>query len=125
MTRIMPAFKFHFFGSLRILAAGQSRIRIAAVRTDQAVDHQLQRAGRLVPMDRAEDHHAMCGDPTRINFRHPIVDLSHSMVGIAGAGPVAQWHRRRDAGLTWINYSTVFRCKPAQVEKIYLETLVS
>src|SRR5262249_55569625 len=124
MTRVMPALKFQFLRSLRILAARQSRIRIAPVRTDQAVDHQLQRARRLVPMDRAEDHHAMCGNPTRINFRHPIVDLSHSMVGIAGAGPVAQWHRRRDASLTWVNNPTVFRCKPAQIEKVYLETLV-
>ena len=62
--------------------------------------------------------------PTWIDFRHPIVDLSHGVVWIAGAGPVAQRHRRRDAGLTGINDPTILRREPAQVEKVYLETFV-
>ena len=62
--------------------------------------------------------------PTRVNFRHPVVDLSHGMVGIAGAGPVAQWHRCRDAGLARIDDSTILRREPAQIQKVHFETSV-
>ena len=64
-------------------------------------------------------------NPTRVDFRHPIVDLSQRVVGIAGTWPVAERLRSRDACLTGINDLTILRREPAQVEKVYLETFVS
>ena len=43
------------------------------------------------------------------------------MVGIAGARPVAERHRGRDAGLARINYAAVLGGEAAQVEHFDLE----
>ena len=51
---------------------GCARIGIAAVGADQAIDHQLQRRGRLVPVHRRDDQDPVGGDPARIDLVHPV-----------------------------------------------------
>ena len=85
------------------LPAVRRRVGIAAVGADQPVDHQLQHARRLVPVDRRDDHHAVRRRPALVDLGHPVVGLVERMVRIAAARPVAQRHRRRHAALARID----------------------
>src|SRR5690349_10525054 len=83
VTRVGPAGQLQPFGFNGILAAGRSRIRIAAVGAYQTVDHELERRWRLIPVDWAHDHDAVRRDPLRIDFIHPVAGLPDRVIWIA------------------------------------------
>ena len=60
--------------------------------------------------------------PHRIDLGHPVIDLAQRMVGIAGAGQVAEWHGRRHAGLAGQDLPPVLRGKQAEIEQLDLGT---
>ena len=60
------------FASSDLLPVRRRLIGIAAVRAHQAVDHQLQHARRLIPVDGRDDHHAVRSHPARIELVHPV-----------------------------------------------------
>src|SRR5437867_1772252 len=97
MARVVPAVELQLLRQLGGFSARRCWIRIAAVGTDEAIHHQLQRARRLVPVHRRDDHDAMRGNPAWIDLVHPVVHLPHGVIGITRAWPVAQRHRGRDA----------------------------
>ncbi len=99
------------------------RIGIAAIRADQAVDHQLQGARRLIPVHRRHDHHAVRGNEARVDLVHPVVDLTEAMVRVAGARPVTQGHRRRDTGFAGKDSTAVLGGQAAQVQYIDFDTV--
>ena len=72
-----PSRRFELLSFSGSLPSVEVNLRIAAS-AQQAIDHQLERGGRLVPVDRADDHHAVRLDPFRIN-------LGHSVAGLADA----------------------------------------
>jgi hypothetical protein len=47
-----PAGQLQGLGLGRTLAVGQARVEIAAVGAHETIDHGLERAGHLVPIDR-------------------------------------------------------------------------
>jgi hypothetical protein len=73
---IRPARQLERFGFVGILSMGRTGIRISAIRTDQTINHGLQRTGCLVPVDRRDDHDAVSGHPEWIDLIHPIVGLT-------------------------------------------------
>ena len=60
-------------------------------------------------------------NPSGIDLVHPVVDLPHRVVGITGAGPVAERHGSGDAGLAGQDLSAVLGGEMAQVEQVALE----
>ena len=63
MPGIGPAGELHFLGLLGILAVGRAEVGIAAVGADHPVDHQLHRRGRMIPIDRSDQHDAVRPHP--------------------------------------------------------------
>jgi len=124
MARIGPAFQFQFFRGRDAFHPCRRGIGIAAVRADEPVDHQLQRTWCLIPVDGRHDHHAVGCDPLRINFRHPVVDLSEREVRIAGAGPVAERLRGREARLAGIDRFLRLGGEQAQIKHFGFEALL-
>jgi hypothetical protein len=118
VLRVVPPAQLELLRTLRVLARGARWIGVSAIGTDQAVDHQLEHARSLVPMNGRENQYAMGGRPLLVDLRHPIVDLVECVVRIARAGPVAQRHRRRDATLAWVDRATVLGGQAAQVQQI-------
>src|SRR4051812_41342970 len=96
----------------------RSWIGIAAVGANQAVDHQLQPRGCLVPVDRTDDHDPMRCRPHWINVNHPVLHLAERMIWVTGAGPMAERHGGRDAGLAGMNYAPVFGYEPAEIQNL-------
>ena len=123
--RIAPARELQRLGLLRFLAVGRRRVGIAAVRAHQPVDHELQHARRLVPIDRRHDHHAVGSDPARVELVHPVVDLAHGVVRVTGARPVAERHGRRDARLARQDLAAVLGREQAQIEEVALEAFAA
>ena len=97
------------------------RVGIAAVGADQPVHHQLQRRGHLIPVHRRDDHDAVRRDPHRIDVVHPVLRLAERIVRVAGAGPVAERRRGREAGLAGMDVAAVFGGEPRQVEDLDLD----
>src|SRR5713226_8999979 len=121
MSRIVPTLELECFCSFWIFAARRGRVRIAAIGANQSVDHELERTRCLIPVDRANNHDALGGYPTRIDFRHPVTDLTHRVIRIAGARPMAKRHRGGDARLARVDDASVLRSEPTQVEQIDFE----
>ena len=121
MARIVPAVELDLLRLLRVLAVGARRIGIAAVGADQPVHHQLQRRGDLVPVHRRDDHDAVRRHPHRIDVVHPVLRLAERIVRIAGAWPVAERRRGREARLAGMDVAPVFRGEPRQVEHLDLD----
>jgi len=61
-------------------------------------------------------------DPARIDLIHPVIDLAHRVIRVAGTGSVTERHRRRDASLARQNLTAVLRRQQAQVEQIPFES---
>src|SRR5665213_1332779 len=122
MLRIGPAGELQRLRLVRVLAMGRGRVGVAAIGADQAVDHQLQHARRLIPIDWRQDHDAVGRRPARVDVRHPVADLAQRVIGIAAAGPMAEGHGGRHAGLAGIDGPAALGGEPAQIEKINLET---
>ena len=80
MLGIVPALELERLGLRGILAGGAGRIRVAAIRADKTVDHQFERARRLVPVHRRDDHDAVRCDPALVDFVHPVVGLAERMI---------------------------------------------
>src|SRR5688572_31957922 len=125
VTRIVPARELEGLGLRGVFQGRAGRIGIAAVGTDESIDHQLEHARRLVPVHRRYDHHAMRGGPARIDLVHPIVHLPERMVRVARAGPVTERHGGRDAGLAGQDLASVLRGEDAEVEEVALESRVA
>src|SRR6185295_3795995 len=104
-----------------ILAAGRRRIRIATVGAHEPVDHKLERRGRLIPVDRADDHDPVRRDPFRIDFIHPIPGLANRMIWIAGAWPVTKRLSSGDTGFAGENLTAVFGRQTREVEHLAFE----
>jgi hypothetical protein len=92
---VVPALLLDALGLDHALAMGRRRVGIAAVGADHAVDHQLQRARRLVPVGRRQDDHGVGRHPALVDLGHPVVGLVQRVVRVAGARPMAQRHRAR------------------------------
>src|SRR6185436_16502221 len=99
VTRIAPSGELEFFRFFHTLPARRRRIRIAAVGADEAIDHQLQHARRLIPVHGRNDQHAVRRNPARIQLVHPVIHLAHGVIRIARARPVTERHRRGYARL--------------------------
>ena len=104
-----------------MLAARGGRVGVAAVGADEAVDHELQCARRLVPVHGRQQDHAVSRRPALVDLAHPVVHLVQRMVGVARARPMAQRHRRRHARLAREDAAAVVRCEQAQVEQVGLD----
>ena len=124
MPGIVPAFELDRLRLRGFLAVSAGRIGIPAIRADEPVHHELQHARCLIPMDGGHDHHAMGGDPARIELVHPVVDLAHVMIGVAGTRPVAERHGGGDARFAGVNLAAVFGVDPAQIEEVHGEAAV-
>jgi hypothetical protein len=118
VTGIGPSLELERLGFLRLFAIGGGRIGIASVGAHQPVHHQFQHAWCLIPVHGRDDHDAVRRDPARVDLVHPVVDLTHRVVRIARAGPVAQRHRRGHAGLARKDLPAVLGREQTQVEQI-------
>ena len=108
VARIGPALEFELFRPGRVLARSRGWIGISTVGADEAVDHRLETGWRLIPVHRGYDHDPVSSRPHRIDLVHPVIDLADRMIGIARAGPVAERHRGRDAGLAGMDGAAIF-----------------
>ena len=106
---IGPAGEFDLLGLGDIFTRSRCRIGIATIGTNQAIDHELQAARHLIPIDGGGDEDAVRGHPFRVDLIHPIVSLAKAVIRIAAARPVTERHGRRDAGLARMNLAAVFR----------------
>ena len=118
VPRIRPALQLHRLGLGGLLAMGRGGIGIAAIGADQPVDHRLQARRRVIPVHRRDDHDAMRRHPQRIDLVHPVAGLAQRIVRITAAGPMAQRHRGRDAGLAGMDGVAKFRCERDEVENV-------
>ena len=73
---VVPAGHLECFCLAGILARGRGGIGVAAVGAHQAVDHQLQRAGALVPIHRRDDEDRVGCGPALVDLGHPVVGLA-------------------------------------------------
>ena len=88
----IPTLRFDLFGLSHFLAMGGGGVGVATISTYEAVDHELERAGRLVPVGRCQQDHGMRSYPALIDFCHPVMRLCQRVVRVTAAGPVAQRH---------------------------------
>src|SRR5215468_2225386 len=107
MSGIVPTFELDPLGQLRVLALRARGVGIASVRADQAVHHQLERRGDLIPVHWRNDHDAVSGDPHWIDLVHPVLGLAERMIGIARAGPVTERSRGGKTRLARMNTASV------------------
>jgi hypothetical protein len=121
VARIGPSCELDLFCFLSVLAACGRQIGVAAIGTNEPINHQLERGGRPIPIHRAHDHHAVRGDPHRIDIIHPVAGLSDRVIGITTARPVAEGLCSRNASLAGIDHFSIFRGEPRQIEDLDLE----
>ncbi len=85
---------------LGVLVLDQLLARVAAVHAHQPVEHQLQVAGRSIPMDRPDDRPGVGEVEPRVQIEVPHqVGLDAAVLLVAVAGPHAKRHRGRDTGV--------------------------
>src|SRR5512132_2133605 len=113
MTWVVPAPVFVFCSWLWGLASCRDRTRIASSCAHQPIDHEFERTWRLVPIDRTNNHDAVCRRPLRVNFCHPVAYLPHSVIGITGTRPMTKRHRGRNTCLARIDDPSIFRGESA------------
>src|SRR5450756_1790326 len=120
--RVVPALLLDELRLDDLLTVRRARIGVAAIGADHPVDHEFQRARRLVPVGRREDDYTVRYDPALVDLGHPVVGLAQRMVRITAARPVAQRHRARHATLAWVDAAAVLGGHQAQVEHVRLGT---
>lgn len=93
---------------------------VTAIGADQAVNHQLERAGALIPIHGCDDDHCMSGGPALVDFCHPIVSWIDGVIRVATAWPVTQGLGSRCAAFAGVDEAAVFTGEQAQIQNVSL-----
>src|SRR3546814_19559339 len=79
----------------------------------------------MIPVDRRDQHDAVRPNPEWVDVVPHVLRLAERVVGVAGAGPVAERRRGREAGFAGVDVPPILGAQARKVELLNLDAVVS